>query len=125
MEYAGRPAELPYHIIVPSLVDFGFSSPPPLDLDATYVEQARIFKLMMSALGSGKDGSGGFMVYSGDVESPIATAMVALYDEVEALYLTKWSGNFWSTGTGYARIYANRPCTVDLAIGSSPIAFIA
>lgn len=45
------PETLPYHIIVPSLPGYGFSSPPPQDRDFGIAEVAGIMHQLMTGLG--------------------------------------------------------------------------
>ncbi|KAF4541597.1 Epoxide hydrolase [Lasiodiplodia theobromae] len=155
--YKDDPAALPYHLVVPSLTGFGFSSPPPVDVDMTTEDQARIMAKLMATLGFGKKGgaggtgAGGYLVQGGDVGSIVGTAMAALYDDVRGAHLNmimlrepppgvdaaaiKYSERelekmedgkrFLETGSDYARIHGNKPSTVGLAVGSSPVALLA
>lgn len=150
-EYADKPAELPYHIIAPSLTGFGFSDPPPKDRDFRIVDQARLLMKMMRALGFGKDRAGGFVVQGGDIGAFVAITMAVRYEDVRAIHtnfllldgppenldhesvtysLRELDGmnrlkEFWANGSDYARLHANRPSTVGMAIGSSPIALVS
>lgn len=45
------PATLPYHIVVPSLPGYGFSSPPPLDRNFDLQDVARLLNTLMLQLG--------------------------------------------------------------------------
>jgi microsomal epoxide hydrolase len=45
------PENLPYHIIIPSLPGYAFSSRPPLDRDFRLEDVARIFNSLMISLG--------------------------------------------------------------------------
>jgi pimeloyl-ACP methyl ester carboxylesterase len=75
--YAGSgPASLPYHIIIPHFIGYGFSDPPPLDKDFTHVDNARLMSKMMHALGFSKSG---YVVQGGDLGS--ATALVVASDD--------------------------------------------
>lgn len=73
---------LPYHIIVPSLPGYAFSSPPPLTQDFQLQDIARIMNLLMIELGLG----GGYVVQGGDIGSKVARIMAATYDEVKAIH---------------------------------------
>ncbi|GME49652.1 Alpha beta hydrolase fold protein [Neofusicoccum parvum] len=143
-KYASAPEKLPYHVVVPSLVGFGFSSPPPLDKDFTILDIARIFNKMMVALGFGERG---YITQGGDLGGPIAETLAALYDPVKAVHLNVYlmmseppkvtfsdpmeeqaveRGNkFRATGIAYGMVHATRPSTAGLALGSSPIALLA
>ena len=48
------PETLPYHIIVPSLPGYAFSSRPPLDRDFRLEDIARLLNKLMISLGFGK-----------------------------------------------------------------------
>lgn len=47
------PESLPYHVVVPSLPGYGFSSQPPLDCDFRLEDVARILNRLMVSLGLG------------------------------------------------------------------------
>lgn len=70
------PETLPYHVIVPSLPGYAFSSPPPLDRDFRTGDVARIFNRLMQDLGFGN----GYVVQGGDIGSKIARAMAVEYE---------------------------------------------
>ncbi|GME32016.1 Epoxide hydrolase [Neofusicoccum parvum] len=152
-QHARDPAALPFHLIVPSLNGFGFSSAPPPDVDFGPVAQARVMARAMAALGFARraDGTGGYAVQGGDVGSLVGAAMAAMYDDVTAVHLNmlmmpeppagldlaavKYSDaelaamqsgkDFFATGSDYARLHGNKPSTAGLAIGSSPVALLA
>ncbi len=56
------PETLPNHIIVPSLVGYGFSSPPATDLNFGSYDNAAIINKMMVGLGFGREDGLGFAV---------------------------------------------------------------
>ena len=70
------PEELPYHLVVPSLPGYTFSSPPPLDKDFRIEDAARIFHKLAVMLGF----RGGYAVQGGDVGSKVARVMAAEYE---------------------------------------------
>lgn len=80
------PETLPYHIIVPSLPGYAFSSPPPLDRDFQLQDIAAIMHNLMCGLGFGS----GFVVQGGDIGSKVARVMGATYDAVKAVH-SKWA----------------------------------
>ena len=55
------PETLPYHIIVPSLPGYTFSSRPPLDRDFRLEDTARLLNRLMISLGFGN----GYVVQGG------------------------------------------------------------
>ncbi|KAL2837806.1 epoxide hydrolase [Aspergillus pseudodeflectus] len=145
---------LPYHILVPDLVGFGFSSRPPMDKDYTYEDNARILVKMMHSLGFTVK-NGGYMTQGGDLGGLVAPKMAVLDPEncrlthVNMLLMPPPAGTnveddiragrytadeveslrngmkFHANGAAYAAIQGTRPATCGLAIGSSPVALLA
>lgn len=76
------PETLPYHIIVPSLPGYAFSSPPPLTRDLQLQDVAHIMNSLMTELGFGD----GYVAQGGDIGSKISRVMAATYDEVKAIH---------------------------------------
>jgi pimeloyl-ACP methyl ester carboxylesterase len=74
------PDYLPYHIIVPDLVGFGFSSRPPLNKALSIMDNARIFVKLMHALGFTSD-HGGYTVQGGDIGGFLGPRVAALDPE--------------------------------------------
>lgn len=62
------PDTLPYHLIVPSLPGYTFSSGPPLDRDFGTQDIARVFDQLMKDLGF----ESGYVAQGGDIGSRIA-----------------------------------------------------
>ncbi|KAH7303068.1 Alpha/Beta hydrolase protein [Stachybotrys elegans] len=77
------PSTLPYHIIVPSLPGYAFSSPPPLHRDFRLEDAARILDQVMVDLGFGS----GYVVQGGDVGSKIARVLGGVHERVKAVHL--------------------------------------
>lgn len=147
-QYASRPAELPFHLIVPSLVGFGFSSPPPMEHGFSYQDNARVLHKMMAVLGFAKQG---YAVQGGDLGSIVAISMAAQFKEVKAVHVNlllmaeppaslnveeaKYSDveletmritqSRFKTGLDYLRMQGNRPSTIGMVVASSPIALLA
>ncbi|KAG7416564.1 putative epoxide hydrolase [Fusarium oxysporum f. sp. raphani] len=145
---------LPYHILVPDLIGFGFSSGPPLDKDFNYVDNARILVKLMHIMGF-TSAHGGYVVQGGDLGGIIAPKVAALDPEscrlvhVNILFIPPPEGTnvkedirwgrytdaeidalsrgeeFVATGFAYAAIQGTRPGTLGLAFGSSPIALLS
>ena len=61
-------SNLPYHLLVPSLPGYTFSSPPPLDKDFRLEDIARIVDKLAVGLGFGD----GYVVQGGDLGSKVA-----------------------------------------------------
>jgi alpha/beta hydrolase fold len=67
--------ELPYHIIVPSLPGYGFSSSPPLHRDFNIDDVAAIVNQLMLDLGF----DSGYIAQGGDIGSRVAKTMAWKY----------------------------------------------
>jgi microsomal epoxide hydrolase len=129
---------LPYHIIVPDLIGFGYSSRPPNDTDFSYEDNARVLVKMMHSLGFTAE-TGGYVTQGGDLGGAIAPKMAVLdpencrlthvnmlvipppdgtdverdirssaYTSDEAEALRKGMA-FYTTGAAYAAIQGTRP----------------
>jgi microsomal epoxide hydrolase len=76
------PATLPYHVIVPSLPGYTFSSPPPADCDFRIEDVARIFDKLVVGLGFGA----GYVVQGGDIGSKVGRVMAAEHKSCKAIH---------------------------------------
>ncbi|KAI0120959.1 Alpha/Beta hydrolase protein [Xylariales sp. AK1849] len=135
---------LPYHVIVPSLPGYAFSSPPPLDRDFRLEDAAQIFDELMAQLGFGD----GYVVQGGDVGSKIARILGGVHPRAKAIHLNfcimpdpgKISDNeynelekvglvrakeFTRVGSAYAVEHATKPSTIGLALSTNPLALLA
>ncbi len=65
------PDELPYHLIVPSLPGYTFSSGPPLDRNFTTTDIARVLDQLMKDLGF----ESGYVAQGGDIGSRVARGL--------------------------------------------------
>ena len=70
------PEELPYHLIIPSLPGYAFSSSPPLHKDWGLIDSARLMHKLMIGLGF----ESGYAVQGGDIGSYVSRIMAATYD---------------------------------------------
>ena len=135
---------LPYHLVVPSLPGYTFSSRPPLDQDFRSEDAARIFDELASALGFGS-----YVVQGGDVGGRVGRVIASQYPNCKAVHLNthpmatpdpaevKSSINdsekagldrhnfFLHNGTGYAYEHATRPSTIGFVLSSSPLALLS
>lgn len=73
---------LPYHVIVPSLPGYGYSSGPPLDRDYKVEDMARINDALMKGLGF----ESGYISQGGDIGSFITRVLGAKYDSCKAAH---------------------------------------
>ncbi|KIW12242.1 hypothetical protein PV08_09518 [Exophiala spinifera] len=139
------PDELPYHVIVPSLPGYAFSSTPPVDRDWTLEDSARLLHKLMCGLGF----EGGYVLQGGDIGSYTARIMCALYDSCKGSFnfcIVKHPdpaihGNlpleefekrgletgdqFAKFGSAYALEHATRTATIGFTLSSSPLALLA
>ncbi|KAL1988595.1 hypothetical protein VTN96DRAFT_8990 [Rasamsonia emersonii] len=138
------PDNLPYHIVVPSLPGYAFSSPPPLDRDFQIQDVARVMNALMVELGFGN----GYVAQGGDIGSKVARVMAAEHDACRAVHLNfcimsqpknidtnqlddierqgmMRLSEFHRLGSAYALEQATRPSTIGLVLSSSPLALLA
>lgn len=76
------PETLPYHVVVPSLPDYGLSGGPSRDIEITLDHAARIMHQLMMDLGFSK----GYIAQGGDLGSLLARIMSVNYKECKALH---------------------------------------
>ena len=76
-----NPSTLPYHVIIPSLPGWAFSSKPPLHRDFTCNDVAEIMNTFMLNLGFDA-----YVAQGGDIGSFIARILGATYDECKAVH---------------------------------------
>jgi len=75
-------ANLPYHVIVPSLPGYAFSSGPSRKRDWVCEDMARIMNKLMVGLGFG----GGYVAQGGDLGAFVARILAAQYEECKAVH---------------------------------------
>ncbi|KAJ9609204.1 hypothetical protein H2200_006976 [Cladophialophora chaetospira] len=136
--------DLPYHLVVPSLPGYAFSSKPSLDKDFRADDAARIFDSLMSLLGFES-----YAVQGGDVGGRVARIIASQYPNCKAVHLNthpmaspaesavqssiedvekaglERHNFFLHNGTGYALEHATRPSTIGFVLASSPLALLA
>ncbi|KAL1856705.1 hypothetical protein Plec18170_003676 [Paecilomyces lecythidis] len=138
------PSTLPYHLIVPSLPGYTFSSGPPLDKNFTTHDIARVMDKLMKDIGF----ESGYVVQGGDIGSRVARVIAVDYESCKAVHLnvcfmrrpngvtdehltaSEKSGierlNHWlATGTGYGFMHGTRPSTIGHVLSTSPVALLA
>lgn len=77
------PSTLPYHIVVPSLPGYAFSSGPPLDRDYNSADAARIIDKLMKDLGFEQ----GYVAQGGDIGSRLSRKLAADHESCKGLLL--------------------------------------
>lgn len=136
-------ADLPYHLIAPSMPGYTFSSPPPINTDFDLSDIARIFnKLAIECLGFAS-----YVVQGGDIGSKVARVLAAEHDQCHAAHINfcimpkpasastniseleeeglRRAEEFHRTGSAYALEHATKPSTIAFAIGSNPVSLLA
>lgn len=71
-----KPDDLPFHVIVPSLPGYGYSSGPPLDRDFTTEDLSAVLDKLMVGLGFGD----GYIAQGGDIGSFISRILAVRHD---------------------------------------------
>lgn len=140
------PSTLPFHLIVPSLPGYTFSSGPPLDRNFRNADSARILDQLMQGLGFG----GGYIAQGGDIGARVARLLAIDYDSCKGAHLNFCSiinrpegipedevlsaqdkeglerkSWFLTQGRSYADEHGTRPSTIGHVLSSSPIALLA
>jgi microsomal epoxide hydrolase len=137
------PEELPYHVIVPSLPGYAFSSGPPVDQDYSMEQAAMCLDKLMRGLGFSK-----YLAQGGDlgsfvsrIQASASDACVGMHlnmlpmgppenqadlkiDEVEAAAMPRGQ-QFRDSGSSYALEHGTRTATIGLALTASPIAMLS
>ncbi|OJD11250.1 hypothetical protein ACJ73_09579, partial [Blastomyces percursus] len=144
------PQTLPYHLIVPSLPGYAFSSTPPLTRNFDQNDVAKIMHQLMVDLGFE---SPGYLVQGGDIGSMVARRMSEFYEACKGFHInfyptptitfppdgivadvpltdTERAGiqraELWKrTGNAYSMAHGTRPSTIGLLLGASPLALLA
>ena len=138
------PETLPYHVVVPSLTGFTFSSGPPTDQDFDAEVQARILDNLMRSL----FGKTGYVAHGGDIGQTVALGQTVESDACKALHLNNMlmrtpenadslslsdlerkvlpkRQEFMTKGSAYAMEHGTKPATIGLALSASPLALLA
>ncbi|KAJ5197960.1 uncharacterized protein N7498_007077 [Penicillium cinerascens] len=138
------PSTLPFHLIVPSLPGYTFSSGPPLDKNFSTEDVSRILDQLMKDIGF----ESGYVAQGGDIGSRIARALAVDYESCKAVHLNvtfmsrpdgmtddgldayerqgiERMNNFRAMGSGYSTEHGTRPSTIGHVISSSPVALLA
>ena len=146
MSKSYTPETLPYHLIIPSMPGYGYSSIPPINKNFSTFDTAQIFhNLMVRNLGF----ASGYIATGGDIGSFVARYMAVNYEECRAAQLNfcpiskppeshpaesltvleqqclQRGREFDTTGYAYAIEQGTRPSTLGLVLGSNPIALLA
>ncbi|OOQ81806.1 epoxide hydrolase [Penicillium brasilianum] len=138
------PASLPYHLIVPSLPGYTFSSGPPLYRNFTTADIARVLDQLMKDLGF----ESGYIAQGGDIGSRVARGLAVDHESCKAVHLNvcfmgrpqgisddhldaseregiKRMEEFRMMGSGYALEHGTRPSTIGHVLATNPVALLA
>ena len=139
------PANLPYHLLVPSLPGYTLSSGPPPTTNLTTEAVARIIDRLMASLGFGS----GYIAQGGDVGSFVSVTLAANHDACKGIHLNmivavppddfnpesvtdplekqglERGQKFRESGMAYALEHGTRPSTIGLALSASPLSLLA
>ncbi|KAK4140956.1 putative epoxide hydrolase [Dichotomopilus funicola] len=140
------PKTLPYHVIAPSIPDYGPSTRDGLlETELDYYKAAEALNELMKSLGFNA-----YVAQGGDVGTAITAALGAKHDEVKAVLFNNLllrpseiasvadlpvtpeestslaaSTVFAYSGTGYMFEHGTKPSTIALVLGSSPVALLS
>lgn len=138
------PKDLPYHVIVPSIPGYTYSSGPPLDFDFGLEDAADTLHNLMLGLGFGS----GYIAQGGDLGSMISRYLAANKDECKGMHLNfaplprpenadelplekveqealpraQW---FRDIGSAYSLEHGTRTATIGHALSASPVALLS
>ncbi|KAI1872909.1 uncharacterized protein JN550_003783 [Neoarthrinium moseri] len=139
------PATLPWHVIVPSIPDYGLTTRDDHQQEMRFSQAAGIMNELMVQLGF----KSGYAAQGGDVGSGIATTMASMFPECVAYHLNlpfknmvptdlpldlltvderaqmERSAEWMKTGMAYAFEQGTRPATIGLVLSSNPLAMLA
>lgn len=139
-----NPKDLPYHVIVPSIPGYAYSSDPPKDFDFGLEDASDALNNLMVGLGFGS----GYIAQGGDLGSMISRHQAATKDackgmhlnfspiprpknadelpiekvEMEALPRGLW---FREVASAYALEHGTRTATIGHCLSSSPVALLS
>ncbi|RBR07161.1 hypothetical protein FVER53590_12951 [Fusarium verticillioides] len=142
---------LPYHIIVPHHVGFGFSDAPPLDKPFTHIDNACLMSKMMHSLGFDKTG---YVTQGGDLGGWTAPVIANIDPACKLVHMSMLNispppgenveegikaGNytpdemaafgrmadFQKKETAFIQLDGTKPATAGYIFGSNPIALLA
>jgi pimeloyl-ACP methyl ester carboxylesterase len=77
------PSTLPYHVIIPSLPGFGFSSKPALDKNSGAKDTALIINELMTTLFPAERG---YITQGGDIGARVSRYMASHFPAVKAVH---------------------------------------
>ncbi|KJZ76401.1 hypothetical protein HIM_04130 [Hirsutella minnesotensis 3608] len=138
------PKDLPYHIVVPSLPGYAYSSGPPLDREYGIDKAAGVINKLMIGLGFGS----GYLAQGGDLGSFISRLLAMNYEACKGMHVNMMSfpasemaegatrdeseeraltraREFIDTSSAFLFEQGSRPATIGLALSASPLALLS
>ncbi|KAI8711506.1 EHN domain-containing protein [Fusarium sp. LHS14.1] len=137
------PQDLPYHVIVPSLPGYAYSSGPPVDVDYGVDLAASALNNLMLGLGFGS----GYLAQGGDLGSFVSRFLAMTSDACKGMHVNMMSippldkddpltdelekealekaKEFMDTGNAFGLLQGTRSATIGLALSSSPLALLS
>lgn len=140
------PSTLPFHVVVPSLPGYTFSSCPPTDRNFTRIDVASIIDKLMHQLGLGNC----YIAQGGDLSSAISRLLGKNHEGCKAVHVNAFpiqvqpegapeiasvplneqrgfarAKHFVSQGWAYGIEHGTRPATIGFVLQSSPIALLS
>jgi len=137
------PKDLPYHVVVPSLPGYAYSSGPPVETDYGIDIAAGALNNLMFGLGFGS----GYLAQGGDLGSFVSRLLAKNYDACKGMHVNMMSmppessdglpmdelaekalqkaTEFIDTGYAFALEQGTRAATIGLALSASPLALLS
>ncbi|TQV97961.1 hypothetical protein V2A60_006333 [Cordyceps javanica] len=134
------PEDLPYHVVVPSLPGYAYSSGPPMDKDYGLDKAASAIDNLMIGLGF----KAGYLVQGGDLGSFISRILAMTSESCKGMHVNMMTipggeepkddleraalckaKEAVDTGMAFALEQGTRPATIGLALSASPLALLA
>ncbi|KAL2205677.1 alpha/beta-hydrolase [Sarocladium strictum] len=138
------PAELPYHVVVPCLPGYGYSTGPPLDRDFSIEAAAGAINNLMIELGFGN----GYFAQGGDLGSFVSRQLAMTYDNCKGIHVSMMGipavqdrqespmdeeekralargGEFLDSSSAFLLEQGQRPATIGFVLSSSPLALLS
>ncbi|KAJ5623258.1 hypothetical protein N7490_011863 [Penicillium lividum] len=138
------PSSLPYHLIVPSMPGYTFSSGPPLDRDFGTKDIARVLDQLMQNIGF----ESGYVAQGGDIGSMVARHLAVDHESCKAAHINvcfmgrpagmmddhlsdaekrgiERQSKFRMLDFAYGIEHGTRPSTIGHVVSTSPMALLA
>ncbi|KAI1083614.1 Alpha/Beta hydrolase protein [Whalleya microplaca] len=141
LKHRYSPEDLPYHVIVPSLPGYAYSSGPPVEIGYGVDVAAGAVNNLMVGLGF----ESGYLAQGGDLGSFVSRFLAISYDACKGIHVNmmapgkldeppsddlerkavRRATEFLDTGNAFALEQATRPATIGLALSASPLALLS